>query len=190
MYLSEALISAQGASNPYEIHRHLWRLFDRDASAPRPFLFRVRYGQRRGPAEILLQSAAPPDRTAGGEVAVLETKVLDPRFRKDQVLRFALCANPVKRLNEERCRVPLTRHEDQIGWLSRKLSGSAALVDTDVVQSETLHFRRHGTAGKIVTLTFTGYLRVADPEVMRRLLAEGVGPAKSFGCGLLSLARA
>ncbi|MGE5595253.1 MAG: type I-E CRISPR-associated protein Cas6/Cse3/CasE [Hyphomicrobiales bacterium] len=35
---------------------------------------------------------------------------------------------------------------------------------------------------------FEGELIVSDPEAFRAALAEGIGPGKAFGCGLLSLA--
>ncbi|MCM3884608.1 type I-E CRISPR-associated protein Cas6/Cse3/CasE [Frankia sp. R82] len=38
------------------------------------------------------------------------------------------------------------------------------------------------------TATFDGALRVTDPELARRTLLHGVGPAKAYGCGLLTLA--
>lgn len=38
------------------------------------------------------------------------------------------------------------------------------------------------------TATFDGALRVTDPDLARRTLLDGVGPAKAYGCGLLTLA--
>jgi CRISPR system Cascade subunit CasE len=48
--------------------------------------------------------------------------------------------------------------------------------------------RRTGT----VTLNlaqFDGRLEVTDPDALRRALVTGIGPAKAYGCGLLTLAR-
>ncbi|MEV6400230.1 type I-E CRISPR-associated protein Cas6/Cse3/CasE [Streptomyces sp. NPDC051907] len=51
---------------------------------------------------------------------------------------------------------------------------------------------RDATAGrgrvKVVTVTFDGRLEVTDPEAMRRTLTHGLGKAKAYGCGLMTLA--
>ncbi|MEV0982360.1 type I-E CRISPR-associated protein Cas6/Cse3/CasE [Streptomyces sp. NPDC049915] len=40
----------------------------------------------------------------------------------------------------------------------------------------------------LVTVTFDGRLEVTDPQLLRRALTQGVGKAKAYGCGLLTLA--
>jgi CRISPR system Cascade subunit CasE len=50
-----------------------------------------------------------------------------------------------------------------------------------------LYFRKDGEAGKIVAVTFDGLLRVVDPALLWQQMQQGIGPAKSFGCGLLSI---
>ncbi|WP_221354703.1 type I-E CRISPR-associated protein Cas6/Cse3/CasE [Streptomyces beigongshangae] len=42
----------------------------------------------------------------------------------------------------------------------------------------------------LVTVTFDGQLEVTDPQLMRRTLTQGIGKAKAYGCGLLTLAPA
>ncbi|WP_186779842.1 type I-E CRISPR-associated protein Cas6/Cse3/CasE [Streptomyces salinarius] len=39
-----------------------------------------------------------------------------------------------------------------------------------------------------VTVTFEGRLEVTDPEALRRALTQGIGRARAYGCGLLTLA--
>ncbi|MER7696119.1 type I-E CRISPR-associated protein Cas6/Cse3/CasE [Streptomyces sp. NPDC096095] len=68
-----------------------------------------------------------------------------------------------------------------------------------VVRDQTpLQFRRPrarapektGRSGdvQITKVTFDGRLRVTDPEVFRRTLTHGLGKAKAYGCGLMTLA--
>ena len=52
-----------------------------------------------------------------------------------------------------------------------------------------LCFRKRSIAGKIVTVSFTGFLQVEDPDELVGRICDGIGPAKAFGCGLLSVAR-
>ncbi|MFE9360366.1 type I-E CRISPR-associated protein Cas6/Cse3/CasE [Streptomyces olivaceoviridis] len=53
--------------------------------------------------------------------------------------------------------------------------------------------KAHGSsnAGKapvsLVTVTYDGHLQVTEPERMRRMLVEGLGKAKAYGCGLMTL---
>ncbi|MEJ8662215.1 type I-E CRISPR-associated protein Cas6/Cse3/CasE [Streptomyces sp. MS1.AVA.4] len=42
----------------------------------------------------------------------------------------------------------------------------------------------------LVTVTFDGRLQVTDPEALRRTLTQGLGKAKAYGCGLMTLAPA
>ncbi|GAA4899008.1 type I-E CRISPR-associated protein Cas6/Cse3/CasE [Streptomonospora salina] len=42
----------------------------------------------------------------------------------------------------------------------------------------------------LVTATFDGRLEVVDPEALRRTLTRGLGRAKAYGCGLMTLAPA
>jgi len=43
--------------------------------------------------------------------------------------------------------------------------------------------------GKIVPIAFEGVLTVQEPDEFIEQVKQGIGPAKAFGCGLLSLAR-
>ncbi|MGV9251437.1 type I-E CRISPR-associated protein Cas6/Cse3/CasE [Streptomyces sp. NPDC003697] len=40
----------------------------------------------------------------------------------------------------------------------------------------------------LVTVTFDGRLEITDPQLLRRALTQGIGKAKAYGCGLLTLA--
>ncbi|MVO84571.1 type I-E CRISPR-associated protein Cas6/Cse3/CasE [Streptomyces sp. p1417] len=47
--------------------------------------------------------------------------------------------------------------------------------------------RRSGPV-TVVTVTFDGRLEVTDPHALRRTLTQGIGKARAYGCGLLTLA--
>lgn len=53
---------------------------------------------------------------------------------------------------------------------------------------ETRRFRRKGGTVTVATATYDGVLDVVDPAVLRRVLVAGLGPAKGYGCGLMTLA--
>jgi CRISPR system Cascade subunit CasE len=49
-------------------------------------------------------------------------------------------------------------------------------------------FRRQHATVTLTRATFEGQLVVADPHALRKTLTAGLGSAKAYGCGLLTLA--
>ena len=200
MYLSKIVICGGAHRNPYEIHRVLWALFSEDAHANRDFLFRVGSSDRDH-AEILMQSLREPKHSSK-DVRIMGCKEYSFSLNAGQRLRFLLVANPIKMINDEagrttvdgqpkKCRVPLVREEEQRKWIERKLQNVASLETLLVDPVSLLRFRKvkDNRAGKIQPVSFQGVLEVEEPDAMMALVRNGIGPAKAFGCGLLSLAR-
>lgn len=201
MYLSKVLIKGSVCRNLYEVHRELWKLFPDDGDAKRDFLFRLGHVEHNL-AEILMQSFRQPEQSQPS-VRILACKEYPLSLQKDQRLRFLLVANPVKTIEDEsgrtnvkgepkKCRVPLVREEDQRAWIIRKFQ-DAAIIETVVIDPVfPLRFRKNKEerTGKIQPVSFYGIINVSDPARLQGLIRNGIGPAKAFGCGLLSLARA
>ncbi|MFF5407829.1 type I-E CRISPR-associated protein Cas6/Cse3/CasE [Streptomyces misionensis] len=66
-----------------------------------------------------------------------------------------------------------------------------------VHNTRPLAFTKHHTTSpradrrppvSLLTVTFDGHLEVTDPQALRRALTQGIGKAKAYGCGLLTLA--
>lgn len=206
MFISRVEIPRVLSRNPYEFHRYLWRLFPgepeesrSDATESRQgFLFRVEENKPGRPARLLLQSRRLPECTS--ELTLIGTREFHPQPLSGQRLAFILTANPIKTIvdaqreskhnkKSEKCRVPLIREEEQREWLTRKLANAAEIITVNVQLHPPLYFRKGDRAGKLVTSTFDGVLQVSDPVHLTKLLENGVGPAKGFGCGLLLLRR-
>jgi len=191
-----------------------------DARARHGVLWRLEPEPRGGPPVLLVQSAAAPDwaRLPDGFLAAraavrpidsaLET--LAPGLR----LRFRLVANPTRKIDTKSAgdgtrrngrRVPLRDEAAQLAWLVRKgreagfslgddIAGAARSVVVQPLGDATGR-RNRGPGGRTDRLTvrgvaFEGVLTVTDPERLRIAVARGIGPAKAYGCGLLSLAPA
>lgn len=200
MYLSKVLIKGSACRNPYEIHRELWKLFPEDTDAGRDFLFRVRNVDWNH-AEILMQSIRAPQRLSNAS-QLLACKELSLRLVPEQRLRFLLIANPIRTINDEagrknadgetkKCRVPLIREMERQSWMERKFQKAASFERLVIDPVFLMRFRKgkESRAGKIQPVSFQGVLKVEDPETMMELVRNGVGPAKAFGCGLISLAK-
>lgn len=179
---------------PYELHRTLTRAA---ATSPdqRPdrILFRVEpppHGDAR--ARILVQTADPPDwsKLPCGYEVTGPAKTVDLKISQGAKLQFRLRANPVKRDPESHRRMAL-REEEYPDWLSRKMRAAGArLVAFRTRHQQRQHVHKPGWPTIIHdTVLFEGVLEVTDPERLAEAVATGIGPAKAFGCGLLSLAR-
>lgn len=110
--------------------------------------------------------------------------------------RFQLTAAPSKALKCEPGRshgrlVPLRDRAQRLAWLGRKLGGAGMTVlEADVTAPRRLRFRHRTGSTLITSVTFTGLLRVDDPEQARAGLTAGFGRMKCWGQGLLLVAPA
>ncbi|WP_075182181.1 type I-E CRISPR-associated protein Cas6/Cse3/CasE [Pantoea sp. 1.19] len=199
MFLSRVNVDWRWANDPYQLHRALWQLFPDRPQDKRDFLFRAEKGQASSGMQVLMQSACAPQSVK--IASVLATKAVDLRLPSGTPLLFRLRANPIKTIKDKRarlnakgqiksCRVPLVGEEACIQWLLRKLGTAAALQSARITAEPTLLFNKKGVMGKIQTVLFEGELQIVDAEAFYLLLTQGIGPAKSLGCGLVSLARA
>ncbi|MFN8104981.1 MAG: type I-E CRISPR-associated protein Cas6/Cse3/CasE [Acidimicrobiia bacterium] len=65
-----------------------------------------------------------------------------------------------------------------------------SVPDVRIIDRARRTFRRNGSKALVTiqTATYEGRLCVIDPDLLRSALTEGVGRAKAYGCGLLTLA--
>jgi CRISPR system Cascade subunit CasE len=187
-------------ADPYELHRTLLRAFpDAEEGGPGRILYRVEPPPRNEPCfVVLVQSEVAPDwsRLERSSNYLLESppppKPFNPALAPGQRLCFRLRANPtVKRDGKRR---PLLDEAQQRAWLSRKGSESGFRVERVEVSPEGASSGHKPAGGATMTIThhavrFDGLLAVADPERLGNTLKAGIGSAKGFGFGLLSLAR-
>jgi CRISPR system Cascade subunit CasE len=205
MYLSKIHIPWQLAKNPYQLHQALWRLFPgQEPSAEREFLFRVEQIQQGVGSNVLLQSPLPPQNAEQTPI-VLAQREYELHLTEGQRFRFRLRANPIKTIKDsskgtvekngkiftKTVRVPLIHEDQQQAWLERKLQGMAQL-ETLILQPEPVtYFRKakENRSGKIQTVLFDGVLMVTNATEFNLQVVKGIGAAKAFGCGLISIAR-
>ena len=181
-------------------------------------LFRVEPPTRQETA-VLVQSTAKPDwsRLQNGYALRADgPKAVAPAIAEGQRLRFRLLANPVRRTREEGedgksrvRRVPLVHagpnaagHGTYWEWLERQGARCGFAVDREQTLDVPLGGgrRRAGSpSGKTAEgkraqghfgVRFDGVLEVTDDEALGAAVQQGIGPAKAYGFGLLSLAPA
>lgn len=193
LYLSKWRLDRRRFSNPYKIHQVLWQAFPEQSpkGEERPFLFRVNWQDTDRYLNLLMQSRLPPQAfELPGCFMQEEFKSFALQVHADQILRFLLYANPVKRLNHSRSRAPVFGPVNQFEWLARQLAGKARINQSEVYMNGQypLHFTKAQHTGKILIVPFSGILHVEDAQAFLALMSKGVGHGKCFGCGLLSLA--
>lgn len=88
----------------------------------------------------------------------------------------------------------LVTRAERLGFEIPPAASSASVgevvPDLRVIERARSSFSRSASAGRVVVqiVTYEGRLRVIDPEALRHAMVNGVGPAKAYGCGLLTLA--
>ncbi|AKB58142.1 type I-E CRISPR-associated protein Cas6/Cse3/CasE [Methanosarcina barkeri] len=201
MYFSKWLLDSRKPIDPYQLHKKIWQLFPDKADEERSFLFRVEKTGQRCTQCILVQSACLPQ-SASNELLLLKgPKEVHFELKSGGRYRFMLCANPTKRINDKdgkaknqgKVRVPLIDEAETVAWLKRQFEGSAEIDAVELIQKNLIHFRKSNKDknhfGKIQTVTFLGMLTVIDSELLIGKIVKGIGPAKAFGCGLVTLAK-
>jgi CRISPR system Cascade subunit CasE len=104
--------------------------------------------------------------------------------------RFRLMANPT--VTRQGKRYGLLDEVAQLEWLKRQGVRHGFGVKASVVSASDLLESKRKPGGSITVqqVCFDGVLEVQEPSSVRNALLDGIGHAKAFGCGLLSLARA
>lgn len=197
-------------TNPYELHRTLMRAFPTHISPDQRILYRLETHHQQPYLTLLVQSTFPPDWSVLAKKDYLleepQTKEFSPHFQRGQQLNFRLLANPTKRLKSEDPhkdgkRVALYRPEEQEQWLYRKadqngfhiLSLIIASLDNQAAYKRVITGPTDGEDRLTWRIThyavrFDGVLEVKDETLFYRAIERGVGSAKGFGFGLLSVA--
>ena len=127
------------------------------------------------------------------------------RLASGQEWRFQLRANPIKSVKAmpgtRGKRMPLTKPADQLVWLTSRAArwGFEIASQTDGVPNAIVSGKQHESFSRggpanphsvtIAAADYQGVLRVTEPDALRKALVGGIGPAKGYGCGLMTLAR-
>lgn len=194
-----AVMSCFPRSQVDEVGRILWRIDEKD-----------------GAQFLLIVSSVKPDLSVIEEQAGWVTSstaeykkygsFLD-RIENGQFYHFKLTANPVHQVRRDNGRSQRlghvsVRHQEQ--WLldrAERLGFTIPCVKTSEEEGEPSYafsvnergkrsFSRRAERGRRVTLTtatFEGILQVTDAESLKKAMVDGIGPAKAYGCGLLTL---
>lgn len=196
-------------SSPHAIHAAVLAGFPDAAPLPGGrVLWRI--DRQTHGARLIIVSPTRPDLTHLAEQAGWPT--LDDAWRSTSYLpllqrveegheyRFRLTANPTHTVRPEhggRGRpVGHVTAEQQVRWLlERQERAGFRILDTPegapalvVKDRDRLRFRRRETEVVLDVATFEGAIEVVDRAQFVSVLCNGLGRAKGYGCGLLTIA--
>lgn len=175
--------------------RNLWRL---DVSGTRHWLFVV--SPRYPDFTHLIEQAG----WVTGETQPWVTKRYDPFLRQlepGQTWAFRFAGNPVrqgKASSGESKKYGHVTAQQQLEWFTSRAASHGFSLPKDpegndaveLVSRSDLRFRKKGGAApvSIRMAVYEGVLEVQERELLRAALVQGIGRAKAYGCGLLTLA--
>lgn len=203
-------------SNPLTMHKRTMSLFpmladsDNDARNRLGVLYRLESDRSTGQITLLLQSAVQPDFEAlesGYLVGTADNPCCKPfddfleRIELGASMVFRLRANATRKImtksdtngqKHNGKRVPLASEEALYAWLKRKSSAAGFEVLSVRLIAEGVS----GSSGSVRPVNsarfdsclFEGLLKVIDVTQLRNAIRAGIGPAKAYGFGLLSVA--
>ena len=171
----------------------------------------------KGEIMLLVQSQLEPDwrflDASGYLLRGAQTKTFSPQLQNGQMLSFRLRANPTKcavapdQKTGRGKRVGIFKEDERRAWLLRQaarcgfeipvvgaLEDGAPVHDFRLTDEKALRATPEGphksTQAVLSAALFEGRLVVSDAKVFSDALENGIGAAKAFGFGLLSLKRA
>jgi CRISPR system Cascade subunit CasE len=205
MYLSKLVLNERDRKvrsdlgNAHNLHRSIMQAFPDENREHSRADWNILFRQESDSDVILVQSDADtePDWTQLPE-GYLANHVAKPfelqasQLKPGQILQFRLKANPSKRDKESGKLMGMFHRPDQEAWLTRKGDQSGFKIETlDVIPTSNLYgSKAKGTSPiKIFTVLYQGTLQVSDPTLLFEAIRTGIGRGRSYGCGLLSIAK-
>jgi CRISPR system Cascade subunit CasE len=202
MYLTKLVLdpmdrlTMRTVSDAYRLHKFVMAGFAK-YDKPSRVLYRLEPEARERALHLLVQSCQKPNWNNADEyqkfILELKTKDFNPQFRAGAQYRFRFRANPV--VTRDGKRHGLIRDAALINWLRKKevqagaTFSSVLVIDEGYITGQKRNVARIDLV-KIKTVRFEGQLKITDPTLFGKTFLAGIGPAKAFGCGMLSLARA
>lgn len=204
MFLSQLILNERQSlvhrelGNAHKFHQRIMQAFpdEEDRASPRED-WHILFRHEPDSEVVLVQSVLEPDwsKLPDGYLkhhAVKAVNLGADQLSSARVFQFRLRANPSKRDAKTKKTIGFYHRPDQLAWLERQGDRCGfRLHNTDVIPAPNVFgIKKQGTAPiRITTALFQGVLEVTDSDSLLSALKTGIGRGRSYGCGLLSLAR-
>ena len=187
MFLSKIELNYKTTPNMFrsvkDLHRFVYSAFQpgqthkaRSSAGAAAILYRLEMN-----GDLLVQSLTVPAWECPAQV-----KEFQPIVSDGDTFYFRLKANPIVKKNGK---ILPVLDRNQIMWLERKGRENGF----DILSANVLSVKEHSLSNTdfavIKAVTYEGMLQVSDSQQFIKGVERGVGRAKAWGCGLLSIAR-
>lgn len=196
MYLSQLFLNPRlrqaqiDLADRYQLHRTVLSAFDPASLPDERILYRLETVQ--AVPMLIVQSETQPQWDQSAQINragylrfAPAVKTYHPVFDREQTLRFRLFANPT--VKRDRKRYALHQEEQQRAWLDRKALTHGFRVEA-VQTRDVRRVAGRGTRMVWHQVGYEGVLTVMDSDAFTQAIRHGIGSAKAFGFGLLSVA--
>jgi CRISPR system Cascade subunit CasE len=198
LHLDRKAVKALRITDPYSLHRVVYSLYEdvRDtgekaASQRSGILFADQGGDFASRRILLLANRAPADSVEGryGEV---QSRPVAGGFLDHDNYRFKVIVNPTRRDSASRKLLPVKGREAIGEWFAERSQQSwgfrVSSQHLQVDKVEVLNFNdKHKNPVTIAQAHVQGQFSVTDREQFRNSFTQGIGRARTFGCGLLQI---
>jgi len=178
----------------YDIENYLYKstyLSECDCKDVWPVYQRIRCGQK-----FMFRLRANPTKRIGNSEGNVKGKRVELSSEEDQINWLIRKGKAINGALDEGFLIPQTEIEDENGMISsipcvkvrpegktvNKKYSRVTKSDLDVGKETISHKMTHYAA------VFDGVMEVTNPDEFIRIIVSGIGPAKAFGFGLLSIA--
>ena len=149
----------------------------------------LRFRLRTNPTKKLQVHTAAGDRKKNGKRVALLTE-------EEQISWLVRQGERHEITDQKRQRDPVFAGGFRLHEVKPSLERKVTVYSCDVAAQGWVHNRKKEKGTNIVhdlthfAVCFEGVIEVTEPDLLCRTVAAGIGPAKAFGFGLLSLAKA
>lgn len=202
--------------SPYTLHQAIWQIFSDHADRKRDFIYRV---DKDGPRPLIYTvSMREPDQSndiwhieskpyspkinPGSNLSfmlrvnpvVSKRDESNKQHRHDVVMDLKASFKKKNLPKNEMPTIAAIAQEAGWNWLAKRAETNGFTVQqqhvrADSYRQESFVKKKGGRRIQYSSLDIVGELTVADPEVFLDKLYNGIGPSKSFGCGLMMVKR-
>lgn len=204
MYLSKLVLNERDRtvqrdlSNAHALHQRIMQAFPDEQQENSRANWNILFRQEPDSSIVLVQSGVEPNWMHLSNNYLIQSPNLTSvdfatsRLEVGRVLQFRLKANPSKRDKQSRKLIGMFHQVDQIAWLERQASQHGfKLLSVDVIPTPNVFgVKAKGKAPiRIFTVMYQGILQITDSAQFINVMQQGIGRGRSYGCGLLSIAR-
>ena len=198
LHLDRKAVKALRITDAYSLHRVVYSLYEdvrdvkqKKSSKASGILYADQGGDVQSRKILMLASREPMDAVDGlhGEV---RSKPVPEDFLSHEQYQFKVIVNPTRRNSASRKLMAVRGRDDVARWFAERATSSWGFAVSSqylqVHKIEVLQFkdkqRRDITIGQAHV---QGLLRITDKDQFNKSFTQGIGRARTYGCGLLQI---